>query len=256
MDLAVLMTSENLIALMTLTLLEIVLGIDNIVFISILAGKLPKEQQNKARKLGLMLALVMRIMLLFSISWLVQLTAPLFSIIGTQISGRDLILGIGGLFLLAKATMEIHEKVQMPDHHGPKAPKAATFAAVLVQIMLLDIVFSIDSVITAVGMVESLTVMITAVIISVIFMLLFVNPISDFVDRNPTVKVLALAFLIMIGMTLCVEAWHDIPADAEAGHGGHGINKGYIYFAMAFSVFVEIINLRVRKVQEAGTPEA
>ncbi|MDJ0839144.1 MAG: TerC family protein [Acidobacteriota bacterium] len=228
-----------LIALLTLTVLEIVLGIDNIIFISILSGKLPKQQQKKARQLGLILALVTRIALLFSLSWLIGLTEPLFAVLGQEFSGRDLILGLGGLFLLGKATLEIHEKVQMHKDHKEKALSASSFANVLFQIMLLDIVFSLDSVITAVGMVDNLTVMVTAVVISVIFMLIFVNPISNFVDRNPTVKVLALAFLMMIGLTLIGEAWEmHIP-------------KGYVYFAMAFSVFVEMINLRVRKVSEA-----
>ncbi|CAM2066638.1 TerC family protein [Sulfidibacter corallicola] len=223
------------IALATLTVLEIVLGIDNIIFISILAGKLPKEQQKKARQLGLALALITRILLLFSISWLSKLTAELFSVFGHGVSGRDLILGAGGLFLLGKATVEIHEKIEGGAHKDQDAGKGTvTFGSVLIQVMMLDVVFSIDSVITAIGMADDLGVMVTAVIISVLFMLVFVNAVSDFVDRHPTVKVLALSFLLMIGLTLVGE-----------GMGFH-IPKGYVYFAMAFSVFVEMVNLRVK----------
>jgi len=227
---------QSLIALLTLASLEIVLGIDNIIFISIMAGKLPVEQQNLARKVGLLLALGMRLLLLISLSWLIGLTEPLFTVLEHAVSGRDLILGIGGLFLMGKATLEIHEKVQDPKDNDEKAVKASTLAAVLIQIMMLDVVFSLDSVITAVGMVDNLSIMITAVIISVIFMLVFVNAVSDFVDKNPTVKVLALSFLLMIGLTLIGDAMH------------FHIPKGYIYFAMAFSVFVEMVNLRVHKV--------
>lgn len=232
-------TSHNLIALFTLAALEIVLGIDNIVFISILAGKLPHEQQARARQIGLMVALVTRILLLLSISWVIGLTEPIFTIAGLGISGRDLILAIGGLFLLAKATHEIHERLE--GHEGSDAPKkvAATFAATIVQIGLLDIVFSLDSVITAVGMAEALWVMITAVIIAVAIMLFAAGPISEFVNRHPTVKMLALSFLLLIGFTLVVEALHQ------------HIPKGYIYFAMGFSVFVEFLNLRSRARQAA-----
>lgn len=227
------------IALGTLTILEIVLGIDNIIFISILAGKLPEEQQGKARQLGLMLALVTRILLLFSLSLLAQLTDPLFTVLEHGVSGRDLILGLGGLFLLGKATIEIHEKIEGGGHDPEaKGKKAVSFQAVLIQIMLLDIVFSIDSVITAVGMVKQLEIMIIAVIIAVVVMLIFVNAISAFVDRHPTVKVLALSFLLMIGLTLIGESLH------------FHIPKGYIYFAMAFSVFVEMVNLRVKANQK------
>lgn len=225
------------IALSTLTLLEIVLGIDNIIFISILAAKLPAEQQKKARKLGLLLALVTRLLLLLSLSWLVKLTDPLFTLMDHPFSGRDLILLGGGLFLLGKATLEIHEKVE-GSGHTKDTKAAATFSGILIQIMMLDIVFSLDSVITAVGMVEHVSVMVIAVIISVIFMMLFVNKISDFVDRRPTVKVLALSFLFMIGMTLMGEGLH------------FHIPKGYIYFAMFFSIMVEMINLKVRSNQE------
>lgn len=221
------------IALLTLTALEIVLGIDNIIFISILAAKLPQHQQEKARLIGLALALITRILLLFSLSWLLKLTEPLFTIVDFAVSGRDLILGIGGLFLLGKATVEIHDKIE-GDAHEHTTTGAASYGSILVQITFLDIVFSLDSVITAVGMVKQLWIMVTAVIIAVVFMMVFVNKISDFVDRHPTVKVLALSFLLMIGLTLVGEALH------------FHIPKGYIYFAMAFSVFVEMINLRVK----------
>jgi predicted tellurium resistance membrane protein TerC len=225
---------EAWIALTTLTVLEIVLGIDNIVFISILAGKLPEDQQNKARLIGLGLAMVMRIGLLFSLSLIIRLTAPLFTVLGQEISGRDLVLIIGGLFLLFKATREIHERLEGEEGHA-SARVAPSLASVLVQIMLLDIVFSLDSVITAVGMAEDLGVMVAAVVIAVAFMMLFARPISEFVDRHPTVKMLALSFLLMIGLALVAE-----------GLDQH-IPKGYIYFAMAFSVMVEVLNLRARR---------
>ncbi|MFM9959067.1 MAG: TerC family protein [Phycisphaerales bacterium] len=222
------------IALATLTALEIVLGVDNVIFISILAGKLPKEQQPKARRLGLGLAMFMRIGLLFSISWLVKLTKPLFSVGSHEISGRDLILLIGGLFLIAKSTHEIHQKMEGDEGHAG-AKVAPTFTSVIIQIMLLDIVFSIDSVITAVGMVDKLWVMVTAVVISVGVMMVFAGAISSFVERHPTVKMLALSFLLLIGFTLIAEGLHQ------------HIPKGYVYFAMAFSVFVEMLNLKLRK---------
>jgi predicted tellurium resistance membrane protein TerC len=229
-----LLTSDNLIALVTLTALEVVLGVDNVIFISILAGKLRPEDQARARRLGLMAAMVMRILLLFSLAWIVRLTEPLFSVFGRGVSGRDLILLGGGLFLLAKATIEIHEKLEGVE--GERSARVApSFAAVIVQIMLLDIVFSLDSVITAVGMAESITVMVIAVILAVGIMMVSSGAVSEFVQRHPTVKVLALSFLLLIGMSLVGE-----------GLGQH-IPKGYIYFAMAFSVFVEMINLRVRK---------
>jgi len=223
------------IALATLTALEIVLGIDNIVFISILAGKLPAHSQNRARQVGLLLAMFTRILLLLSLSWVIRLTAPLFTILGEEISGRDLILIAGGLFLLAKSTHEIHSKLE---EDGPtlKAPAHPSFRSVIVQILLLDVVFSLDSVITAVGMVDEIAVMIAAVVIAVIFMIFFAAPISGFVERHPTVKMLALSFLLLIGMTLVAE-----------GLDQH-IPKGYIYFAMAFSVFVEVLNLKIRRV--------
>ncbi len=234
-----LLTDPNAwIAFATLTVLELVLGIDNIVFISILSGKLPPDQQPRARYIGLGLALIMRVLLLFSISWVIGLTAPLFTVVGQEISGRDLVLLIGGLFLLAKATHEIHGALE--GSQGQKAAKVyASFAGVLVQIMLLDIVFSLDSVITAVGMVKHVEVMIAAVVVSIIFMMFFAGPIGDFVHRHPTLKILALSFLLMIGLVLMVEAFDQ------------HIPKGYIYFAMAFSVFVEFLNLRLRKRAEA-----
>jgi predicted tellurium resistance membrane protein TerC len=221
------------IGLATLTALEIVLGIDNIIFISILAGKLPAEQQPKARRLGLGGAMVMRILLLLSIAWVIRLTAPLFTAVGQEISGRDLILLVGGLFLLAKATYEIHDKLEGEEGHASKKV-AASFTGVIVQIMLLDMVFSLDSVITAVGMVDEIGVMIAAMVIAVAVMMLAAGPISRFVEAHPTVKILALSFLLLIGMSLVAE-----------GLDQH-IPKGYIYFAMGFSIFVEAINLRVR----------
>ena len=228
-----LFTTDNLIALATLTALEVVLGIDNVIFISILAGKLPADQQARARRVGLMAAMVMRILLLFSLAWIVRLTEPLVSVLGRGISGRDLILLGGGLFLLAKATIEIHDKLE-----GVEGKRSATvapsFGAVIAQIMLLDIVFSLDSVITAVGMADSIAVMVVAVVIAVGIMMLSAGSVSEFVQRHPTVKVLALSFLMLIGMSLVGE-----------GMGQH-IPKGYIYFAMGFSVFVEMINLRLR----------
>jgi predicted tellurium resistance membrane protein TerC len=230
-------TAEGWIALGTLTVLEIVLGIDNIVFISILAGKLPVQDRERARKIGLSLAMFIRIALLLSITWVMGLTAPIFTAIGQEISGRDLILLIGGLFLIAKSTHEIHDKLEGAEGSAG-AKVASSFAAVIIQILLLDIVFSLDSVITAVGMAEDVSVMILAVIIAVAVMLLSAGPISDFVERHPTVKMLALSFLLLIGVSLIGE-----------GLDQH-IPKGYIYFAMGFSVFVEMINLRVRKKAE------
>ena len=225
---------EAWVALLTLTVLEIVLGIDNVVFISILAGKLPPDQQPKARRLGLALAMIMRIGLLFSLSLIIRLTAPLFTVLGQEISGRDLVLIIGGLFLLAKSTHEIHERLE--GEEGEASVRVGpSLTSVLVQIMLLDIVFSLDSVITAVGMAEDLGVWVTAVVIAVGFMMLFAGPVSRFVDRHPTVKMLALSFLLLIGLALI--------SDGLNQH----IPKGYIYFAMAFSVAVELLNLRMRR---------
>ena len=225
---------QTWIALATLTFLEIVLGVDNIIFISILSGKLPEEQQPRARQLGLLGAMLTRVALLFSLAWIIRLTRPWFTVLGQEISGRDLILIVGGLFLIAKSTYEIHDKLEGEEGHA-SSKVAASFASVIVQIMLLDIVFSLDSVITAVGMVDQLWVMITAVIISVGSMMLSAESISAFVQKHPTIKMLALSFLLLIGMSLLLE-----------GFDNH-IRKGYIYFAMGFSVFVEMINLRIRK---------
>jgi predicted tellurium resistance membrane protein TerC len=228
------LTPSVLTAFATLTALELVLGIDNVIFISILAGKLPKAQQQRARTIGLALAMGMRIALLCAISWVASLTEPLFEIAGRGISGRDLILLVGGLFLLAKSTHEIHDKLEGHEDQSAK-PKAASFAGVIFQIILLDIVFSLDSVITAIGMASRLDVMIAAVVVSVFCMLFAAGSVSEFVDRHPTVKILALSFLLLIGVSLIAEGFH------------HHIPKGYIYFSMAFSVFVEMINLRVHR---------
>jgi predicted tellurium resistance membrane protein TerC len=227
------LTADGLIALVTPTLLEVVLGIDNVIFISILAGKLKPEERERARRVGLMGAMGMRILLLMSIAWIVRLTAPLFTLFGHAFSGRDLILAIGGLFLIYKATHEIHDKLEGEEGHV-SARIAPTFAAVIGQIMLLDIVFSLDSVITAVGMADDLSIMIAAVVIAVAIMMFSAGAVSGFVERHPTVKVLALSFLLLIGFSLIAD-----------GFGVH-IPKGYIYFAMGFSIFVEVINLRVR----------
>ena len=224
---------EAWLGLLTLTVLEIVLGIDNIIFISILAGKLPAAQQARARRLGLAGAMVTRIALLAALAWIIRLTAPLFHVLGRPFSGRDLILIAGGLFLLAKSTREIHEGLEGEAGHADTRVRAA-FAAVVGQIVLLDIVFSLDSVITAVGMARHLSVMIAAVVLAVGVMMFAATPISDFVHRHPTVKMLALSFLVLIGVSLIAD-----------GLGQH-IAKGYIYFAMAFSVFVEMLNIRVR----------
>jgi len=227
-------TSSGLIALGTLTFLEIVLGVDNVIFISILASKLPGPQQDLARRMGLLAAMGMRILLLLSIVWIVRLTNPLFSILERPISGRDLILIGGGLFLLAKATIEIHDRLEGEEGHRSSRVRPSFFS-VLLQIVLLDIVFSLDSVITAIGMADHIAIMVTAVILAVGVMMFSAGPISTFVNRHPTVKVLALSFLLLIGVSLIAE-----------GFGMH-IPKGYIYFAMGFSVFVEMINLRVRR---------
>jgi predicted tellurium resistance membrane protein TerC len=225
---------ESWIALLTLTVLEIVLGIDNVIFISILAGKLPAARQAKARRLGLFLAMFIRIGLLASLAWIVSLTTPLFSPFGHEISGRDIILLGGGMFLLAKATHEIHERLEGEEGEASgRAP--VSFAGVIVQILLLDIVFSLDSVITAVGMANHLSIMITAVVVAVGVMMIASGAIGNFVQRHPTVKMLALSFLLLIGMSLIAE-----------GFGQH-VSKGYIYFAMGFSVFVEMLNLRMKK---------
>jgi len=245
-----LFTTENLLALVTLTALEVVLGIDNIVFIAILSAKLPLEQRARARRLGLLGAMFMRIGLLLGISWIMGLIATLFTVgwMGEkagEISGKDLILFVGGLFLVAKATNEIHNKLEGDEHTGGATPKVAKLSSVIIQIMIMDIIFSLDSVITAVGMVDAkegapwwhpISIMVVAVMVAVAVMMIFARPISDFVERHPTVKMLALSFLILIGVMLV--------ADAFDQH----IPKGYIYFAMAFSLFVEFLNMRLRKV--------
>ncbi|MDZ7625126.1 MAG: TerC family protein [Ignavibacteriaceae bacterium] len=224
---------ESLIALLTLTVLEIVLGIDNIIFISILSGKLPKEQQNKARLTGLALAMITRILLLFSIVWIMKLTLPLFTALGQEISGRDIILVAGGLFLIGKSTFEIHDKLEgVEGHISGKAVKS--FANVITQILLLDIIFSLDSVITAVGMANNIIIMVLAVVIAVGVMMVSSKGISEFVEKHPTVKMLALSFLLLIGVSLIAEGFEQ------------HIPKGYIYFAMAFSVFVEMLNLKMK----------
>jgi len=221
------------IALATLTLLEIVLGVDNIIFISILVGRLPEHQRAKGRIIGLALAMLTRIALLFSLAWVMTLTAPLFSVFGKEISGRDLILIGGGLFLLWKSVHEIHNSLEGVEESGIKVA-AASFGAVIVQIALIDIVFSLDSVITAVGMVDEIGVMVAAIVIAVIVMLVAARPIGEFVDRHPTIKMLALSFLILVGVALVAEGWD------------YHLPKGYIYFAMAFAVAVEMLNLRAR----------
>lgn len=222
-------------ALLTLTALEIILGIDNIIFISILADRLPAEQRNRARTVGLLLAMLMRIGLLFSIGWLIGLTAPLFTVFNHEFSGRDLVLIGGGLFLIYKSTTEIHAKLEGEEHEQSAGAGTATFTAVIVQILLLDIVFSLDSVITAIGMTSNILIAVVAVMISVGIMLFAAKPLSEFVNGHPTIKILALSFLLLLGMILVAD-----------GAGQH-IPKGYIYFAMAFSVFVEVLNLRLRK---------
>ncbi len=231
------------IALATLTALEIVLGIDNIIFISILVGRLPASQRNKARRIGLALAMIMRIALLLSLAWIMTLTEPLFTVLRQEISGRDLILLVGGLFLLWKSTHEIHNALEGDEDEHASAAKA-TFGAVLVQIAILDIVFSLDSVITAVGMADHIEVMIIAIVLAVAVMMLAARPLGDFVDRHPTIKMLALSFLILVGFALVGE-----------GLDFH-VPKGYIYFAMAFSVAVELLNLRMRAVRKRAAAPA
>ena len=226
---------EIWIALVTLTVLEIVLGVDNVIFISILSDKLPRDQQKLGRRVGLGLAMASRIALLLSLSWIIQLTEPLFVVLGRDVSGRDLTLLGGGLFLLAKSTYEIHDSLEGDEGHGSRK-KTVTFTSVILQILVLDIVFSLDSVITAVGMVDQLGVMVAAIVIAVLIMLISAEAISAFVNERPTVKILALSFLLLVGFSLVAEGFHqEIP-------------KGYLYFAMAFSVFVEMINQRIRHV--------
>ncbi len=232
---ASLFTSDALIALLTLTAMEVVLGIDNVVFIAILTGKLPPSQQPLAQRLGLALALGIRILLLLALSWIMGLTAPLFAVLGHAVSGRDLILLGGGLFLIFKATWEIYDKLEIEHDPERQAGRRAAFALVLAQILLLDIVFSLDSVITAIGMANQLAVMIVAMVLAMLVMLLSAASVSGFVERHPSVKILALSFLLLIGVMLVAE-----------GMGTH-MEKGYVYFAMAFSLFVELLNMRYRK---------
>jgi predicted tellurium resistance membrane protein TerC len=230
-----LFTVENLVAFLSLTGLEIILGIDNIVFIAIITGKLPLPSQSKARRIGLSLAMIMRILLLLAITWIMRLTHPLFSVLAHPFSGRDLILMAGGLFLIGKSTHEIHEKLEPRKPQGLSAKTANSFFSAIIQIMVLDMVFSLDSVITAVGMTQNIPIMIAAIVTAVFVMLLFSGPVSDFVNRNVTIKVLALAFLLLIGVMLVIE-----------GFGKH-VEKGYIYFAMAFSLAVEMLNIGIRR---------
>ncbi|MCR9154110.1 MAG: TerC family protein [Bacteroidetes bacterium] len=237
MDFAALFTTEGLIAFLTLSILEIVLGIDNIIFISILTNKLPKEEQGKARFAGIALALVLRVAMLFGITWIIQLTEPLFTLFEMGFTGRDLVLLAGGLFLLAKSTSEIHHKMEgiNGEEKEEKPSVRKGFTSIIIQIALLDIVFSFDSILTAVGMTDELAIMIMAVIVSLIVMLIFAGRIAAFIAKHPTLQVLALSFLILIGVMLIAEGFHQ------------HISKGYIYFAVAFSLVVEVINLRMRK---------
>ena len=237
-----LLTADGLLALATLSAMEIVLGIDNVVFIAILVGRLPEARRELARRLGLILALGIRVLLLFAISWMMGLTAPLVSVLGHGVSGRDLILLGGGLFLIFKATVEIYNKVEASHHEQTAAAARAAFAWVIFQILLLDIVFSLDSVITAVGMANDLGIMVTAMVIAMLIMLVSASTVSRFIDSHPSLKILALAFLLLIGVMLVAE-----------GMGSH-IEKGYIYFAMAFSLLVELINMRYRRKQDATAP--
>jgi predicted tellurium resistance membrane protein TerC len=230
-----LLSIENLLALLTLTAMEIVLGIDNIVFLAILTGRLPPQQQSRARRIGLALAMFMRIGLLLTLSWIMRLTRPLFAVLGHAVSGRDIILLVGGIFLIAKATWEIHDKLEVPGPHGPARASGTSFGMTVLQIMLLDIVFSLDSVITAVGMARHVAVMIAAIVVAVGVMLVFADAVCRLIERHPTLKMLALSFLLLIGVMLLAE-----------GSGRH-IEKGYIYFAMAFSLGVELLNMRLRR---------
>jgi predicted tellurium resistance membrane protein TerC len=225
---------ESWVAFATLLAMEIVLGVDNVVFIAIIADKLPAKQQPRARTLGLALAMVTRIALLFSVSWIIHLTAPLFSLFGHTVSGRDLLLLLGGLFLLGKSTLEIHRKLEAGEAEGGSSPIATSFTGVIMQILLLDVVFSFDSVITAVGMVDEITIMVAAVVLATIVMMVFAAAISSFVQRHPTFKMLALGFLLLVGVALIAEGLHQ------------HVPKGYIYFAMAFAVFIELLNIRMR----------
>ena len=243
-DWSALFTWPNAIALLTLASLEIVLGIDNIVFIVILTGRLPEASQAMARRVGLLMAMFMRIALLLAIKWIMGLVAPLFAVFGHEFSGRDLILFAGGLFLIGKATYEVHHKLEGPGAEHGAAAQARSVAAVIVQVMLLDLVFSLDSVITAVGMADSVAVMITAIVIAVIVMMVFAGAVSRFIERHPTMKMLALSFLLLIGVVLVAD-----------GLGVH-IAKGYIYFAMGFSLFVELLNVRMLSRRRAARAAA
>ena len=227
----------SFISLLTLSVLEIVLGIDNIIFISIIAGKLPRAKQGKAHSIGLMLALIMRVLLLFSISWIANLKQPIFTIVDFAITGRDLILFAGGVFLLYKTTMELHNKVQGYDAEEMNV-KRISFNAIVMQIVLIDIVFSFDSILTAVGLVNNLLIMIAAVVVAMMIMILFSGKVSDFINDNPTIKVLALSFLLMIGVVLILEAFHE------------HVDKKFIYISIAFSLFVEMLNIRMRRKEE------
>ena len=230
-------SGEGLIALLTLTFLEIVLGVDNIIFISIVSNKLPEHQQAKARNIGLALAMIFRVALLLGITWIIGFTEPLFTVFNHEVSGRDLILAAGGLFLLAKSTSEIHHKIEGDEHTETESGKKATLASILVQIVLLDMVFSFDSILTAVGLTDKVIIMIIAVVISIGIMMLFAGAISRFINQHPTLQILALSFLILIGFMLIVEALH------------YEVPKGYIYFAVGFSLLVEVLNMRFRKGQ-------
>lgn len=241
---AELFTAQNMVALLTLTALEIILGIDNVIFIAILTAKLPKEQQPRARQLGIGLAVVSRILLLLGISIIISLREPVLTIFGNSLSGRDIILLLGGLFLIGKSTYEIHEKLDADNHHSHGTGKAvSTLGAVLVQVIIVDLVFSLDSVITAVGITETTSVIVIAILISAAIMVLFANGISEFIERHPSLKILALSFLILIGSMLVVEGWaHDAAKELHL--------KNYVYFAMAFSVLVDFLQLRLKKVKD------
>jgi predicted tellurium resistance membrane protein TerC len=240
----VFLTSDGLVALLTLAALEIVLGVDNLVFIAIVSGRLPAAQQPLARKVGLALALITRVLLLLTLSWIMGLTQPLFHVFGAGVSGRAIILFAGGLFLIAKATWEIYDKVELSHEEAQGRGGRRGFVSVVAQIMLLDIVFSLDSVITAVGMVDDIVVMVTAIVIAMIVMLLAMERVSHFVESHPSVKLLALSFLILIGVVLVADAF------------GHHIPKGYVYCSMAFSLGVELLNLRYRSRQRRSRPAA
>ncbi|MCC6748937.1 MAG: TerC family protein [Deltaproteobacteria bacterium] len=233
-------TMENLLALLTLTTMEIVLGIDNVVFIAILSARLEPSKRNRARRIGLALAMVVRVLLLLGLQWVSKLTKPLFHLVGHDFAGRHLIFIVGGLFLIAKATYEIHHKIQDHEATAEGVTKYASMRSIIIQIILLDIVFSLDSVIPAVGMARALWVMITAVVLAVVVMLLFAGKIGDFIERHPTFKMLALSFLLLIGVMLLAEGFE------------RHIEKGYVYFAMAFALGVELLNLRVRKARAPG----